>query len=118
MRLQVALALCLFTLNARADSRATAFVAAYSDDDMAQAHNATRAFRRGLMVDPSNATLRAYLGTALKDLGDLDGALFELRRALELDPQNAYAKFNLAWVTRLQQADSLKSTAEAALAAR
>ncbi|MBM3276010.1 MAG: hypothetical protein FJZ00_12720, partial [Candidatus Sericytochromatia bacterium] len=48
---------------------------------------------------------------------DLEAAANELRRALDLDPQNAYAKFNLAWVSRLQQEAAFKTlkAAEAAI---
>jgi len=53
-------------------------------------------FQRVLASRPYDLLARLGLGNSLMGLGDMDGAEAELRRVLELDPENPYATSELA----------------------
>lgn len=59
---------------------------------------AAAAFHQCAVLDPKNARYRRLLGIALGRKGWLDGAEQEIRRSLELEPEDAGAHFNLAAV--------------------
>lgn len=58
--------------------------------------SATAAFAQAVVLDPKNARARRFLGLTLGKRGWLDGAEQEIRKSLELDPDDAGAHFNLA----------------------
>ncbi|MEI6714973.1 MAG: tetratricopeptide repeat protein [Verrucomicrobiota bacterium] len=58
--------------------------------------SATAAFAQTVVLDPKNARARRFLGLTLGKRGWLDGAEQEIRKSLELDPDDAGAHFNLA----------------------
>src|SRR4029077_13386235 len=50
-------------------------------------HDARREFERAIQLDPNYAGAHYYFGFyVLGPLGDLDGAIAEMKRAIELDP--------------------------------
>ena len=57
---------------------------------------ATAAFTQMVFLEPKNARARRLLGLTLGKRGWYDGAEQEIRRSLELDPDDAGAHFNLA----------------------
>jgi tetratricopeptide (TPR) repeat protein len=59
--------------------------------------------------DPLNADAYVALGIAQKKQGNLTGAKSALNKAVDLDPDNAYARFNLG----VLMADDLKRPNEA-----
>jgi tetratricopeptide (TPR) repeat protein len=63
--------------------------------------------------DPSNAELRYLLGAELAQQKEYDGALVEIRRALELDPTLHYARFQLGllYLTMAQPNQSITTWA-------
>jgi Flp pilus assembly protein TadD len=61
-------------------------------------------------VDQLRSGTRASIGAALERRSDLDGAVEQYRRALELEPDNATAHFYLA--TALQRQDQLEPALE------
>ena len=52
-------------------------------------------FERAVALAPDSDDAHADLGGALLALGDLPGAERELTRALELNPENRFARHNL-----------------------
>jgi curved DNA-binding protein CbpA len=50
---------------------------------------AIRSFRRALVLRPSASFVRSFLGSALRDSGDLEGALGQFVRLTEESPDNA-----------------------------
>ena len=58
-------------------------------------------YRRAVQLDPGNAAIRIKLASSLYRDGDADGAIAELHRALNCDPKNADALFDLG-VIRLE----------------
>jgi tetratricopeptide (TPR) repeat protein len=56
-------------------------------EQLGQGEKALEAFRRGLEIDPTYASLNANYGTALLSLGRVDDAIAALRAALEYDPR-------------------------------
>jgi TolB-like protein/Tfp pilus assembly protein PilF len=84
-----------------ANARAAAEKALAIDDELAEAHSALgfafavdhdwrdarREFERAIQLDPNFAGAHYYFGFyVLGPLGDLDGAIAEMKRAIELDP--------------------------------
>jgi len=66
----------------------------YMDQD--RFDEALAALSQAVLHDPHNARARNYLGVVIGRNGWIDGAQFELRRAVELDPSYADAHYNLA----------------------
>jgi tetratricopeptide (TPR) repeat protein len=64
--------------------------------DQERFDEALAALSQAVLYDPRNARARNYLGVVIGRNGWLDGAQFELRRAVELDPGYADAHYNLA----------------------
>ena len=56
---------------------------------------ASEYFRRGLVLEPADPTLRHRLGTALFQMGDAGGAFAEFERILQTAPGFALAHFSL-----------------------
>ena len=52
-------------------------------------------FRRGLVLEPADPTLRHRLGTVLFQMGDVAGAFAEFERILETSPDFALAHYSL-----------------------
>jgi tetratricopeptide (TPR) repeat protein len=59
---------------------------------------AIQAYREMAAIDPDNEFARIMLGNLLADAGDIDGAVVELERLLESNPDNADAWFNLGFL--------------------
>ncbi len=55
-------------------------------------------FRRGLELQPDNAALGHTLGTALSQMGDLDGAVAQFEDVLRRSPEFAGAHFSLGLI--------------------
>jgi tetratricopeptide (TPR) repeat protein len=53
--------------------------------------------RRALELAPDNAAAHSYLAIALAELGDRDGALEHMQRAIDLDPRYPFLS-DLSWV--------------------
>jgi tetratricopeptide (TPR) repeat protein len=66
----------------------------YMDQD--RFDEALAALSQAVLHDPRNPRARNYLGVVIGRNGWVDGAQFELRRAVELDPAYADAHYNLA----------------------
>lgn len=66
----------------------------YMDQD--RFDEALAALSQAVLYDPRNPRARNYLGVVIGRNGWVDGAQFELRRAVELDPAYADAHYNLA----------------------
>ena len=58
--------------------------------------DATRYFESAIRLEPGNATAHLWFGTMFDELGDVAGAVTELRRAAELDPLSSVIGANLA----------------------
>jgi cytochrome c-type biogenesis protein CcmH/NrfG len=70
-------------------------------DIYTQAHqfkDAADYYQRSLKVDPANSGVRSDLASVLFYEGDVDGALAQLKEALQRDPKNAAALFNLGMI--------------------
>jgi tetratricopeptide (TPR) repeat protein len=52
-------------------------------------------FRKGLALKPADPSLRHRLGTALSQMGDIDGAVAEFRQVIRTSPEYAKAHFSL-----------------------
>ena len=65
---------------------------------------AEREFQTALAIDPNLATAHLWYGTYRAQMGDLNRAILELKRAQELDPLsgeiNAYLGLALYWARR------------------
>lgn len=57
---------------------------------------ATAAFLQTVLLEPKNARARRFLGLTLGKRGWYDGAEQEIRKSLEIEPEDAGAHFNLA----------------------
>ncbi len=68
----------------------------YRDQD--QLELAQQAFRRAVVLDPTNASAHNNLGNVMYRLGDCDGAEFELSQAVALAPNSLSAVSQLAIV--------------------
>lgn len=64
--------------------------------DQERFDEALAALSQAVLHDPRNARARNYLGVVIGRNGWVDGAQFELRRAVELDPTYSDAHYNLA----------------------
>ncbi|MQA29202.1 MAG: tetratricopeptide repeat protein [Luteitalea sp.] len=53
-------------------------------------------FRKGLALEPGNASLRLRLGTALFQMGDAGGALEQFEQVVQTSPQYARGHYSLA----------------------
>jgi TolB-like protein/Tfp pilus assembly protein PilF len=108
---------------ALAGMRAAVTRALAIDDDLAEAHaaralllavhewrlaEAEPAFRRALMLDPSDATTHSFYAQYLSATGRHDESLAESRRAIELDPLslmiNSAFGSRLYWARRFDEA--------------
>lgn len=67
--------------------------------------------RRAIATRPDDAMLHGNLGSALRDSGDLDGAIIALRQACELAPDLGGTWMNLGHA--LTQANELESARSA-----
>lgn len=65
-------------------------------------------FRRAIELDPKYASAYNGLGGALRQAGDLDGAIASWRKALELRPDFSYALYNLG-LTHLAKGDKAQA---------
>ena len=55
-------------------------------------------FEQAIKLNPNDATAHHWLGNhPLTAVGDLDGALAEVRRAQELDPLSLVINTNVGW---------------------
>ncbi len=59
---------------------------------------AARAFAKAVQAEPESIRARTNLGSALGQMGDLQGAVEQLRAVLVVDPQNRTAHFNLGTI--------------------
>jgi Flp pilus assembly protein TadD len=66
--------------------------------DLNQLELAQQAFRRAVVLDPTNASAHNNLGNVMYRLGDCDGAEFELSQAVALAPNSLSAVSQLAIV--------------------
>ncbi|NWG72515.1 MAG: sulfotransferase [Parvularculaceae bacterium] len=86
--------------------------------EMAQ-HNfeaAAKLFRAAAAHAPAEPGFAVNLAYACITAGDFDEARAHLYRALELDPQNASAYQNLAWITKARPGDAIIDRIRAAIA--
>lgn len=60
-----------------------------------ESETAARLFRKGLELEPENATLGRALGIALSQMGEVDGAIEQYEDVLRRSPAYALAHFNL-----------------------
>jgi Flp pilus assembly protein TadD len=67
--------------------------------DQGRTEEAMTSLAMANLHDPRNARARNFFGVAIGELGWFDGAEFQFRRALEIDPAYADAHFNLAYFT-------------------
>jgi tetratricopeptide (TPR) repeat protein len=67
--------------------------------DQGRTEEAMAALAMANLHDPRNARARNFFGVAIGELGWFDGAEFQFRRAIEIDPAYADAHFNLAYFT-------------------
>jgi tetratricopeptide (TPR) repeat protein len=65
------------------------------------------AYRKSLRLDPRQAAAWREIGGMLRDMGHRAGARGALRRAVALDPEDAHAKSDLAYLDQLQGSASL-----------
>ena len=63
--------------------------------ELARAADAVAYFRRVLKLDPKNVSANNNIGLALKDQGDIDGAVKCLKRAADSDPSSVEVQSNL-----------------------
>src|SRR4029078_13570443 len=64
-----------------------------------------RWFQAAVAAHPGSAVAHNSLALALKDKGDRDGAIAEVREAVSLDPKYAAARVNLGLTLRKQDLD-------------
>ncbi len=55
-------------------------------------------YRRALALDPTNASVRTDMATALRQAGKTEDAVTELLTALAVAPEHAAALYNLGWI--------------------
>jgi hypothetical protein len=55
-------------------------------------------FTRTVSTYPENVVARTYVGIALRERGDIDGAMNEYRAALAVEPDYHLPRVNLAWL--------------------
>jgi tetratricopeptide (TPR) repeat protein len=73
-------------------------------------------YRRGLMLEPSSAEASIYYAQFLFIMNEFDSALVHVRRAVRLDPMNAFYHANLAGAHLLRGSiDSAEAIAQKAL---
>ena len=70
--------------------------------------------RRALALNPTLVNAHVWLGSALSGLGRLDEGLVSLRKAVEIEPDNADAHQNLARAYWLSQGDGARGDRRAA----
>ena len=77
----------------------TACYLAKGDLDRVRDHAAKMAplIQEGLVSDPDNCAALAFVALAFAALGDLDRARNYIERAILLDPDNLYMRYNIAW---------------------
>jgi len=63
-----------------------------------QFKDAANYYNKSLAVDPKNVTTRTGLASSLYYLGDADGAISELQKALKYSPNDTNALFNLGMI--------------------
>ena len=80
------------------------------DTNIESIGQAAEAYRKAVDAAPDWVEARINLGTAMYQLGRMDGALEHFSRAAELEPENALAEFNLGCVL-----EQLGKTADAIL---
>ena len=71
--------------------------------DRDDAAGAAERFRQSAAIDPMHHQSWGNLGAALLNMGQLDEGERALRRSLELDPDYAFARFNLEALRRLRE---------------
>jgi DNA-binding winged helix-turn-helix (wHTH) protein/tetratricopeptide (TPR) repeat protein len=72
----------------------------YTDWD---ARAAEQEFQRAIALEPNYATAHHWYGLDLASIGRLDQALYEIRKAEELDPLSPMIVTNVGWVLYLQR---------------
>ena len=78
----------------------------YPLNQRAGAEERVRWYQAAVAIAPANAVARNGLGIALVDKKDLQGAIAEYRKSIELDSDYAPAQNNLGWA--LQQHGDLE----------
>ena len=58
--------------------------------------DAATEFRKAVAAQPASLTARVNLGSALAELGDVDGAIEQFQEALRIEPKNLAAHYNLS----------------------
>jgi Flp pilus assembly protein TadD len=98
-------ALPLGMLDSDASSLAALASVRHSENNTAAA---VELFRRAARIQPSNASLAFYLGTAAKQNGDTKEAIDALRRSIELDPsiERAYGLLVSIYISRGDPAEA------------
>ena len=71
--------------------------------DRDDAAGAAERFRQSAAIDPMHHQSWGNLGAALLNMGQVDEGERALRRSLELDPDYAFARFNLEALRRLRE---------------
>lgn len=68
-------------------------------------------YTKALQLDPKNVAIRAELVSCLYYTGDVDGALQQLRQALQTDPKDSNSLFNLGMIEWREKKDAASALA-------
>ena len=79
--------------------------------EMRRPQDAADSFREALRLQPGSVQARSGVGYALDIQGDLDGALFQYQKALEIDPADVQTHLNRATI-RLVREDYVRGWEE------
>ncbi len=74
----------------------------YKFDRYDETDHRVRWYQAAVAVAPTNAAALTNLGLAVREKGDLDGAVFYLTKAIHLDPRADWSHAHLGWVLHLQ----------------
>lgn len=75
-------------------------------------NEAANYYNQAVATDPGNVALRTRLASSLFRSGDIDGAIAQLSKALEYDPRNANALFDLGMIKLQGKNDSKGAIAD------
>ncbi|HVO59860.1 MAG TPA: tetratricopeptide repeat protein [Terriglobales bacterium] len=76
-----------------------------------QFKDATDYYSKALQLDPRNVAIRTELASCLYYTGDADGALAQLRQALQTDPKDSNSLFNLGVIEWREKKDAASAIA-------